>query len=80
MVETWSGLRPGTPDQLPILGPTDLEGLLFATGHYRNGILLAPITAKVIADWITDGRATTFDCERFSPLRFLGEKTASTKS
>jgi hypothetical protein len=41
-------LRPGTPDHLPILGPTDMEGLLVATGHYRNGILLAPVTAKLI--------------------------------
>ena len=70
ILETWSGLRPGTPDQLPILGPTDREGLLIATGHYRNGILLAPITAKLIADWITEGR-TLLNCEDFSPLRFL---------
>ena len=71
IVDTWSGLRPGTPDQLPILGPTDVEGLLIATGHYRNGILLAPITAELIAEWITDGR-TALNCEDFSPLRFLG--------
>ena len=70
IVDTWSGLRPGTPDQLPILGPTDVPGLLIATGHYRNGILLAPITAELIAEWITDGR-TTLNCEDFSPLRFL---------
>jgi glycine oxidase len=69
ILETWSGLRPGTPDQLPILGPTDIEGLLIATGHYRNGILLAPITAKVIADFITDGK-TSMNLEEFSPLRF----------
>src|SRR5258705_1877472 len=69
IVDTWSGLRPGTPDQLPILGPTDLEGLLIATGHYRNGILLAPITAKLITEWITEGR-TILNCEDFSPLRF----------
>jgi glycine oxidase len=70
IVETWSGLRPGTPDQLPILGPTDVEGLLVATGHYRNGILLAPITAKLITEWISDGRAS-LNCEEFSPWRFL---------
>jgi glycine oxidase len=70
ILDTWSGLRPGTPDQLPILGPTDVEGLMIATGHYRNGILLAPITAKLITDWITEGR-TTLTCEDFSPLRFL---------
>jgi glycine oxidase len=70
ILDTWSGLRPGTPDQLPILGPTDLEGLLIATGHYRNGILLAPVTAKLITEWITEGR-TTLNCEDFSPLRFM---------
>jgi glycine oxidase len=69
IVETWCGLRPGTPDQLPILGPTDLDGLLMATGHYRNGILLAPVTAKLVADWITE-RRTSLNWEEFSPLRF----------
>ena len=69
LLETWAGLRPGTPDDLPILGPTDIEGLLIATGHYRNGILLAPVTAKLIREWIVGGR-TTFDAEIFSPLRF----------
>ncbi len=54
IMETWSGLRPGTPDQLPILGPADIEGLVFATGHYRNGILLAPVTAKLVGEWIAD--------------------------
>jgi glycine oxidase len=70
ILDTWSGLRPGTPDQLPILGPTDVEGLMIATGHYRNGILLAPVTAKLTREWITEGRAT-LNCEDFSPLRFL---------
>jgi glycine oxidase len=69
VVETWSGLRPGTPDDLPILGPTDVAGLLIATGHYRNGILLAAITAKLIREGITTGRAS-FAAEAFSPLRF----------
>ena len=66
----FTGWRPGTPDQLPILGPSDVDGLLMATGHYRNGILLAPITAKLIAEWIVEGRAS-LNCEEFSPLRFL---------
>jgi glycine oxidase len=70
ILETWCGLRPGTPDQLPILGPTDMEGLVIATGHYRNGILLAPITAKLIAEYISDGK-TSMSLEEFSPLRFL---------
>ncbi len=68
--ETWAGLRPDTPDHLPILGPTDLEGLLIATGHFRSGILLAPITAKWIGEWIRE-QTVTLDWERFSPMRFL---------
>jgi glycine oxidase len=70
LVETWSGLRPGTPDHLPILGPTDIEGLIVATGHYRNGILLAPVTAQLVREWATTGRAS-LDVAAFSPLRFL---------
>jgi glycine oxidase len=69
IIETWCGLRPGTPDQLPILGPVDIDGLAFATGHYRNGILLAPVTAKLIGEWIAE-RRTSIDWEMFSPLRF----------
>jgi glycine oxidase len=69
IIETWCGLRPGTPDQLPILGPVDVDGLVFATGHYRNGILLAPVTAKLIGEWIAE-RRTSIDWETFSPLRF----------
>ncbi len=69
IVETWCGLRPGTPDQLPILGVGKIDGLVFATGHYRNGILLTPITATLVAEWIAD-RRTGFDWEVFSPLRF----------
>ena len=50
------GLRPATPDDLPILGPDSrVPGVVYATGHYRNGVLLAPITARLIADWIADG-------------------------
>jgi glycine oxidase len=69
IVETWCGLRPDTPDHLPILGPTDTEGLWIATGHYRNGILLTPITAKLLADSIS-GTPTALDIQAFSPLRF----------
>jgi glycine oxidase len=69
IVETWAGLRPGTPDDLPILGPTGIEGLLAATGHYRNGILLAPVTAKLIKNWIVRGKADS-GVEKFSPMRF----------
>jgi glycine oxidase len=69
VVEEWSGLRPGTPDLLPIIGPTDIAGLWLSTGHYRNGILLAPATAKIMRDWIVTGKSN-FNAESFSPLRF----------
>ena len=63
----WSGLRPGSPDGLPILGPADLGGLFLATGHFRNGILLAPITARLVADALTGAPAPALDA--FSPAR-----------
>jgi glycine oxidase len=74
IVEEWSGLRPGTPDLLPIIGPTDIAGLWIATGHYRNGILLAPATAKIMRDWIVTGKSN-FNVESFSPLRFTAAKS-----
>src|SRR4029077_21015228 len=49
LVAATAGLRPGTPDNLPLIGPGAIEGLILATGHYRNGILLAPLTAAAIA-------------------------------
>src|ERR1700730_5009614 len=67
--ETWAGLRPDSPDHLPILGPADIDGLMIATGHFRSGILLTPITARLIREWITEQRISV-DWERFSPLRF----------
>jgi len=73
--ESWAGLRPDSPDHLPILGPVDVEGLFFATGHFRSGVLLTPITAKLIREWITE-KSTTLDCQRFSPLRFQGIASA----
>jgi glycine oxidase len=69
IVETWAGLRPATPDNLPILGPADLENLFIATGHYRNGILLAPVTAKLARDWILT-KSMSAGAAIFSPLRF----------
>ena len=67
--EAWAGLRPDTPDHLPIIGSTDLDGLLIATGHFRSGVLLTPITAKFIGDCVA-GMTPTLDCDRFSPMRF----------
>ena len=55
VVETWAGLRPMSKDGKPILGPSSLEHLVLATGHYRNGILLAPITGRLVADHIATG-------------------------
>jgi glycine oxidase len=78
ILENWAGLRPGTPDNLPVLGPTDIEGLIIATGHYRNGILLAPATAKLIREWITEGQAG-FDAAAFSPLRFSNQPRSAQK-
>jgi len=67
--ETWAGLRPDSPDHLPILGPADLQGLAIATGHFRSGVLLTPITAKLVREWITL-RSAGIEWERFSPMRF----------
>jgi len=68
--ETWAGLRPDSPDHLPIIGPTDVEGLLIATGHFRSGMLLAPVTARLIQEWITKQKVSV-DWSRCSPMRFL---------
>jgi len=67
--ETWAGLRPDSPDHLPILGPTELNGLLIATGHFRSGILLTPVTARLIREWVTTQKVSE-DWAPFSPLRF----------
>lgn len=71
VAELWCGLRPDTPDHLPLLGPAGVEGLTIATGHYRNGILLTPITAKLVREWIVE-KSVSMDWEIFNPLRFAG--------
>lgn len=58
-----AGLRPGTPDNLPLIGPGAVDGLLLATGHYRNGILLAPLTADRIADLLATGLLSSFGAD-----------------
>ncbi len=68
VVETWSNFRPATPDGLPILGPGTVPGLFYATGHYRNGVLLAPVTADVVADAVL-GRPASVDLAPFGPAR-----------
>jgi len=69
ILEDWAGLRPGTPDALPILGTTRIPGYFVATGHFRDGILLAPITAQVMAQVIS-GETPSDDLSAFSPQRF----------
>ncbi|MFI2369682.1 glycine oxidase ThiO [Streptomyces sp. NPDC018833] len=71
LTETCAGLRPGSPDNAPMLGFTELPGLLLATGHYRNGVLLTPVTGEVLAAALTTGElpdaARAFSPRRFSP-------------
>jgi glycine oxidase len=69
ILEDWAGLRPGTPDALPILGATSTPGYYIATGHFRDGILLAPITASVMADVIGQ-QPGMHNLAAFSPQRF----------
>ena len=69
ILEAWAGLRPGTPDNLPILGMTDTPGYFVATGHFRDGILLAPVTAKIMGAIVT-GREPEFELAGFSAARF----------
>jgi glycine oxidase len=69
ILEDWAGLRPGTPDALPIMGETSTPGYYVATGHFRDGIMLAPITARVMADVIA-GKNCGYDLKPFSPFRF----------
>jgi glycine oxidase len=69
ILEDWAGLRPGTPDALPILGATATPGYYVATGHFRDGILLAPITAEVMTA-VIEGREPEYDLTAFSPQRF----------
>ncbi len=69
MLESWAGLRPGIVDDLPMLGATRVPGYFVAAGHYRDGILLAPITAQLMAQAVR-GLKTDLDLTAFSPARF----------
>ena len=66
---SWSNFRPYTEDHLPVLGRTPVRGLVLATGHFRNGILLAPVTAEAIAELVATGRSGV-DLAPFSIARF----------
>ena len=73
VAETWVGFRPGSRDDAPILGPSGIDGLVVATGHHRNGILLTPVSAAVISTYILSGTlpkaALPFAPQRFAPAR-----------
>ncbi len=69
VAEIGAGLRPGSPDNAPLIGPTSVPGLVLATGHFRNGVLLAPVTADLVADLITTGSLPE-SAAAFAPSRF----------
>ncbi|GAA4923126.1 glycine oxidase ThiO [Streptomyces coeruleoprunus] len=69
LAETGAGLRPGSPDNAPLLGPSALPGLCLATGHYRNGVLLTPVTGDVLAAYLTTGELPD-EAAAFTPARF----------
>ncbi|MBA4860148.1 glycine oxidase ThiO [Streptomyces sp. PSKA54] len=77
LTETRAGLRPGSPDNAPLLGPTALPGLLLATGHHRNGVLLTPVTGDVLAHALTTGELPE-EARPFTPARFGPALTAHT--
>lgn len=68
ITESWAGIRPGTPDHAPFIGQTAVDGLFVAAGHYRNGILLAPITARMVADAVLGEKVSAL-AAAFSPRR-----------
>ncbi|MDT7846862.1 glycine oxidase ThiO [Streptomyces justiciae] len=74
LTETRAGLRPGSPDNAPLLGPTELPGLLLATGHYRNGVLLTPVTGDAMAHALTTGELPD-EARPFTPRRFAKHLT-----
>jgi glycine oxidase len=74
--ENWTGLRPGTPDKLPILGASAIPGYFAATGHYRDGIMLAPITAQLMTSLIL-GSQCAYDLSPFAPDRFSSQGIAN---
>jgi glycine oxidase len=66
----WAGLRPDTADHLPVLGYGKLQNLILATGHFRHGILLAPVTAQEISELVLTG-STSLSLEGYRPTRFV---------
>jgi glycine oxidase len=75
LVETTVRWRPGTPDNAPLIGPSSMPGLVLATGHYRNGVLLAPATADVVVELLVSG-AVPAGAAALAPSRFALEEAA----
>jgi glycine oxidase len=76
--EMWVGFRPGSRDDAPLLGPGAVEGLVYATGHHRNGILLTPVTAEAIARYILTGEIAEA-IRAFAPTRFSGARVPAAR-
>ncbi|HJU15277.1 MAG TPA: glycine oxidase ThiO [Stellaceae bacterium] len=76
IAETWVGFRPGSRDDAPMLGPAGLDGLVVATGHHRNGILLTPVTAAAVSAYVLSGRLPELLLP-FTPERFAGRAAAA---
>ncbi|MEV8328882.1 glycine oxidase ThiO [Kitasatospora sp. NPDC056731] len=79
LLETSAGLRPGSPDNAPLLGPTALPGLVAATGHYRNGVLLTPMTADLLAEYLATGELPEL-AQPFTPTRFSPDRSTTKAS
>ncbi len=75
LVRAQAGLRPGTPDNAPLVGPGELDGLIWATGHWRNGVLLAPLTGEAVAGLLA-GEPLTEELEALAPGRFAAAAEA----
>ena len=75
IAEMWTGFRPGSRDDAPVLGPGAVEGLVLATGHYRNGILLTPVTARAVARYVLEGVIEPAIAP-FAPSRFAAPAPA----
>ncbi|MET8541506.1 glycine oxidase ThiO [Kitasatospora sp. NPDC004799] len=79
LLETSAGLRPGSPDNAPLLGPTALPGLVAATGHYRNGVLLTPVTADLVSAYLATGEVPDL-ARPFAPTRFSPDHSTTKAS
>jgi glycine oxidase len=79
--ELWVGFRPTSRDDAPILGPTSIDGLVLATGQHRNGILLTPITALMVSEFVLTGRVPAsireFTIDRFAASAPVGAGSAA---